>query len=297
MRNLTIRREKATPAKWAAMKIYIEDPLAQEMTIQGVSCRKLGELKNGQMKTFPIDEKSWRIFVIADRLSKDYSCGVCQLPEGSEDVYLVGSNELNPASGNAFVFHHASAGTTVQPRRKKGWIIGIAVLVVAVLIGVAVGRVAGDAIGKAIGSWLQEESGQPKTFSDSGLEITLTDAFSVAEMDPYTVCYDSPDAAVFALQEPFTLLEGLENWTLEEYGALVRENNGLAGEQLQYAGDLPYFTYEFTNEETNETYSYATFLYKTHDAFWLVQFVVLKEQAETLGPQILEWAESVRFPL
>ena len=63
MRNLTIRREKHFVASLATMKVYIEDPTANDLTINGVSCRKLGTLKNGEEKTFTIAEEAAKVFV------------------------------------------------------------------------------------------------------------------------------------------------------------------------------------------------------------------------------------------
>jgi len=71
MRNLTIKREKHFVASLAKAKFYIEDPNSDEIVINGVKCRKLGELKNGEEVTFQIDEKSAKLFVIVDKLSKN----------------------------------------------------------------------------------------------------------------------------------------------------------------------------------------------------------------------------------
>lgn len=53
MRNLTIKRAKSFVGCLAKMKIYIEDPAAGDTEIGGVSCRRLGELKNGEERPFP----------------------------------------------------------------------------------------------------------------------------------------------------------------------------------------------------------------------------------------------------
>ena len=50
MRNLTIVRRKSFVACLAKMKVYIEDPASNELVINKIPCRKLGELKNGEEK-------------------------------------------------------------------------------------------------------------------------------------------------------------------------------------------------------------------------------------------------------
>ena len=50
MRNLTIRRVKSFVASLAAMNVYIEDPMANDLVINGIPCRKLGWIKDGDLK-------------------------------------------------------------------------------------------------------------------------------------------------------------------------------------------------------------------------------------------------------
>jgi hypothetical protein len=78
--------------------------MASELVINNVPCRKLGELKNGEEKTFVIGENSAKVFVIADTLSRNYCNEYYQLPDGQDDILLSGKNNFNPASGNAFRF-------------------------------------------------------------------------------------------------------------------------------------------------------------------------------------------------
>ena len=56
MRNLTITRRKSFVGCAMKDQIYIRDALAQEIIIDGVPCRKLGDIKNGESKTFQIED-------------------------------------------------------------------------------------------------------------------------------------------------------------------------------------------------------------------------------------------------
>ena len=67
MRNLTIKREKTFVGSLGTLKIYIEDPNAGDTTINDTVCRKLGDLKNGEEKTFPVEDRAAKLFVIADQ--------------------------------------------------------------------------------------------------------------------------------------------------------------------------------------------------------------------------------------
>ena len=82
MRNLTIKRNKRFSACLAKFKIYVEDYENPDLAIGEVPCRKLGDIKNGEEKTFTVDNGSVKVFVIADLASKDYCNEFYQLPEG-----------------------------------------------------------------------------------------------------------------------------------------------------------------------------------------------------------------------
>ena len=138
MRNLTIKRAKSFVACLAKMKVYIEDSLSSELVINGVPCRKLGELKNGEEQTFQIGCESAKVFVIADKLSKNYCNEFYQIPAGEQDVALSGRNKFNPASGNAFRFDN-NDNQEVIASRKKGTAKGAVILIIAMVIGAVAG--------------------------------------------------------------------------------------------------------------------------------------------------------------
>lgn len=285
MRKLTIIREKRFVAKLGKMKIYIEDPVFGELRINGIPCRKIGELKNGEEKTFEIGENAAKIFVIADKISRNYSNEYYDLPAGTEDIVLTGRNEFNLATGNAFRFEGNEA---TAENRRRGTRIGVVVLCVSVFIGLLVGYLIGNA-------FFAKRQPNDAVFTAEGMSITLTDAFAKTEAAGLTVAYDSENVAVLALKEKFSLMEGFEDYTLDQYGALVLQSNGLDSDSMRTDNGLPHFAYDYTNPETNESFTYYSYIYKSNDAFWLIQFAVRLECVEQYKPQIPKWAESVRF--
>lgn len=287
MRNLTIKRQKSFVACLGKMKVYIEDPMANDLVIKGVYCRKLGELKNGEEKTFQIGDNAAKVFVVADALSKDFCNEFYPLPEGTEDIFLSGANKYNPINGNAFRFNGV-ADEEVKKNRKSGLWIGLAVLSIAMIIGIIIGLVGG------INSFMKLVS-KEKTFSDEGMSITLTEAFLVADYEGFTTCYDSTNVAVFVIKEDFTLMEELGDYTLVQYGELVTANNGLDASVLKTTNDLLYFERAYEAEDLEQTYMYYVFLYKAEDAFWIVEFATLIENVEYYLDDIFVWADSVEF--
>ena len=138
MRNLTIKRKKKFVACLGKLKVYIEDFQRNELIISGIPCRKLGDLKNGEEKTFEIGENAAKVFVIADTLSKDYCTEFYQLSEGQDDIVLTGENYFNPANGNAFRFDNNNSAE-VLAARKKGNKKGATVLIIAIIVGFVIG--------------------------------------------------------------------------------------------------------------------------------------------------------------
>lgn len=286
MRNLTIRRNKTFVASLIKMKIYIEDPMAEELTISGVSCRKLGELKNGEEKSFSISDQAARVFVIGDKLSRNAYNEFYPIPAGIEDVVLSGKNYFNPFSGNPFRFDGVT-DEAVLKNRKKVSKTGVIIMVAAILIGL---------VGGFLGGTRAVSTVKPQTFSEEGLSITLTNEFSDAGLGNYTASYGSSEVVVLTLKESFTLMEGLEDYTLAEYGELIIEANGMAGSvMLQERDGLPYFTYKYTNPETNDVFDYTIVLFKSDDAFWSVQFATPESKSEAYEQRIFQWAASVTF--
>ncbi len=137
MRQLTITRTKCFVACLAKMNVYIEDP-AGELEIGGVRCHKLGVLKNGATVTFAISEAPARVFVIADKISRNYCNDFYELPYGETDIYLTGKNEFNPANGNAFRFDNNMSPAAAE-NRARGTAKGVTVLVVSLIIGFCAG--------------------------------------------------------------------------------------------------------------------------------------------------------------
>ena len=282
MRNLTIKRNKTFVACAATMKVYIEDPDSTELTINGVTCRKLGTLKNGEEKTFPISEQALKVFVIADKLSRNHCSEVMQLPAGTENISLSGKNHFNPTGGNPFYFDGVTDRVTLDNRKhtkKSGTIIMVAALIVGLLLGIVINAL---------------EPTAPKTFTTAGMEITLTDDFRESKLEGFTMCYGSKDMAVYTIKEVFSLVEGFGDYTVEEYCQQLLQANELDGKvQIQNHDGLLFFECSAPGDKGTEYH--MSFFFKASDAFWSIQFAVLEEDAAQLRDTILDYAKSVTF--
>ena len=287
MRNLTVKRIKSFVGCLVKIKIYIEDPTSNEILINNTPCRKIGDLKNGEEKTFQIDDQEAKVFVIADKLSKNYCNEYYQLPNGQEDIFLSGKNRFNPASGNAFRFDNNESEEIVA-NRKRGTRKGLLILIIAAIVGAAAGYWITSGL-------LLNKTPDPKTFSSNGMTITLTDEFTETDVENYTIAYASKNIAIYGLKEAFVLADGFEDYTLEQYANLVIQANNLGSAEIKTTDGLAHFEYEFTNPETKDVYKYFSYVYKSNDSFWLIQFAALNKNADEYAQQITEWAKSVEF--
>ena len=130
----------------------------------------------------------------------------------------------------------------------------------------------------------------------SGMEIQLPTEFQALEGTGYTVCYEASTAAVFALRESFDLAEGVADLTLAEYADLVRvANASKSPSEVKEEEGLMLIEYTFFVESQNEDYVYLTTMFKTSDAFWMIQFACRAENYETYRPHFIKWAKSVTF--
>ncbi len=287
MRTLTITREKTFVACLGKMKIYIEDPSSAEIIINNVPCRKIGTLKNGETASFEISNEAMKIFVIADKLSTNFCSELYELPEGEEDISLSGKNKFNPATGNAFRFN-ANPSTEAVGNRKRGSKIGIFVLIAAIILSALASYTLTNIL-------LDKNNSKSKNFSKGGMTITLTNEFEETNIENFTASYISDDVIILALKEEFVLAEGLDALSLNDYAETIIEFNAIDSSKIKKDDDLTYFEYVFKNTETNQTFKYYSYVFKTHDAFWLIQFATFEDTHQKYEVQIKEWAKSIEF--
>lgn len=285
MRQLTVRRRKVFNAFAAKARVYIEDPYHPEITIEGTPCRKLGDLKNGGELSVLIGDESVRLFVIADKLTKSYSGDYYQIPEGSDDIVLTGQYQMTPG-GNLFRFDDNDT-PGIQTHRKKRTVVATILLVAALIIGLCAGRLIS-------GGLFRNRAPKPEDFTLNGMTITLTKDFTEDNVMGFTSSYRSKDVYALALREAFLEAEGLKELSLEEYRDLLMEVNELADARADTFDGIPGFEYDYEDEDGN-AYHDRTFVYRTDDSFWMIQFITFREAFSKYEATVNGWAKSVRF--
>lgn len=134
-----------------------------------------------------------------------------------------------------------------------------------------------------------------EVFTKDGFSITLTSEYREREFENYFVGYDSKNVLVTVIKEPFSALEGFEDYTLAQYADLMKQNctkDNVTPSEITEADGVTYFEYSFFNKE-GTSYKYFTAMYKGDDAFWTVQFATTLSEYEGFKVQMLEFAKSV----
>ena len=282
MRNITITRRKSFVGCAMKDQVYIRDEQAPELTIDGVPCRKIGDLKNKETKAFQLDDGEQQIFLITDKLSKDYCYGTVTVPAGQEDVALSGTHKYDFA-GNAFRFDGVQPTPAQQAKSsknlRKGRVIMIGAIVLGLLAGILLSR----------GCSFTARVLQQKTFTTGDFQITLNDSFKSDKAEDFYAFYQSKSVMVFSLREGKSLFDDI---TLAEYGELVLKANNRTGVSLNREDGLLWFEYTATPE--NQEIYYMAFCYESDDAFWLVTFATPSTNRKQAKDNFFQWAETVK---
>lgn len=286
MRKLTITRRKTFVGCAGKMKVYIEDK-AGDTIIGEEAYRKLGELTNGATETYEITSSSAKVYVIADRISKDWCNDCYQLDEGCQDVNLSGINCFNPLIGNPFRFD-GNDSDDVKAMRKVGLKKGILFTLAALVLGIIIGYLGMSAL---LGGFGAEE----KNFSVGEMTITLDDSFQHLYVAGHSGVFSSKKADVIVDRDGFSSNDiYFSTLSAKEYANAVINTNGFTDSSVITDGSLCYFI--FSNEGSDGVvYRYYAYTFKSEKAFWLVQFAVSEKNANRLESDIAAWAGSISF--
>ena len=129
-----------------------------------------------------------------------------------------------------------------------------------------------------------------KTFSKSGMSITLTEDFVEKDRISFTSTYESDDIIVTTTKEDMShfILTGLD---LDGYTKEVIKVNKLTV-LPQHKDGLTYFEYE--KEASGKEFHYYAFTFEGEDAYWLIQFACEQKNHEKLEETIFKYAKSVK---
>jgi len=278
MRNLTITRRKSFVACLAKDQVYVRDVQAAELVIDGVPCRKLGEIKNGETKVFQIGEEEQQIFLIADKLSKNYCNATVTVPAGQEDVEFSGMHQAVFGS-NPFRFDNVMLTQEQQVKQKKNARKGIVIMIAAIVLGVLIGNLVPSNLFKPAA----------EDFVKEDFRITLTEDFEATPQEDFFAFYQSKTAMVFVVREDKAIFGDI---TLSEYVELVQQANSRT--DLQPNQSEQYIWFDYTDTPDGQEIYYMVACYESNDAFWVVNFATPAGNRGKYEDVFQGWAESIK---
>lgn len=141
-----------------------------------------------------------------------------------------------------------------------------------------------------------KETDNTKQYSDNGFSITLPSDFYKKDLASVTVYYESKYAIVTALKESFDTLEAADlnsKSTLEDYAKAVVANNKQDDVKLEMSEDGKFIYFIYEKEVSGKDFYYTAAVYKSEDAFWLVNFACEDKNKETYSEKFIDWAKTV----
>ena len=104
--------------------------------------------------------------------------------------------------------------------------------------------------------------------------------------------YGFNDIAVVGIRETKESLAFYDaDLTLEEYGALVMQGNGLDGDMELKEG---LYTFEYEASNAGQTFTYLGAVFEGEEAFWIVQAYCLSDEYEQHQADMMKWLKSVK---
>ncbi len=141
MRKLTITRKGSIVGCLHKLNVYLADYENGDLDICDISCRKIGEIKNDESITFDIDNNVGRVFVIADKATRNLCNDSVHIMAGDTNVELSGKCKFNPFRLNAFTFEGTPDEMAKRYRgnaNRNGSLLWAGIAIVAAFAAIAV---------------------------------------------------------------------------------------------------------------------------------------------------------------
>ncbi len=283
MRKVYLTRDKSFVGFLGKLNVYIEDHDNSELTISGIPCKKVCQVKNGETVSFDIGDEAVKVIVIADRLSKDLCNDYYQVPAGIGDVEIGGKCTYNPGAGNPFRFHGVTDEDALANRKRSGR-KGIITTVIAIAIGIVIGLVL------SMDTWLVKD----KQFVADEFEITLTTEFA-EDYDDSVYYFGSRDCSVAVYSYHYNEYAQITSMTEREFLNLHKDNGSfsISAEMKEESGLM--VVEERAESSQGDIRSYLTVFIKAEDAFFLFEFGCETDKYPEYRAQFIEWAKTIKI--
>lgn len=284
MRRVYLTREKCIASCFSKMLVYVEDQTRGEVELDGIPCRLIGKLTNGETIDFAISEDSRNIFVICENnMMKNYCGDKILLSAGDTDVELSGRNIYNFALGHPFRFNSVTDGESLESRKRENR-KGIALTVAAVIIGLVFGFIVSA----------DNLFSKPKNFISDTFEITLTTNFSDKYEDG-VYYFGSKDSSVAVYEYGYADHVTIEAMNADEFLEVLKSSGHFASDARIVSESSLFFVEDRAESNSGEIRSYMTVFVKGEESFFLFEFGCEVEDYSKLRIDFIEWASTIKI--
>jgi hypothetical protein len=135
-----------------------------------------------------------------------------------------------------------------------------------------------------------------KTFEGAGVQITLTNEFSVEETVLVPFYLISKNHIFMANRESKTVLKTHGVNTLQQYVDLVLSNAGkvAATQEAETSDKTPYIFAYYNSSVNGQNFGYMLMVFEGERYFYTMNFGCLAHHLETYKDQYIKWASTIK---
>lgn len=284
MRNLIIKRRSSPFGQDAVLHIYAT-PANGDVSGDEILWYDLGSVSDGQTVVIPISDEPIKIYIADDLSAQMQRCEYCQIPAGNNDLFISGKRVSATAGSNPFHFDENTDNPASRCRT-----IGIIVAVI-LLVGALI---AFPFVMKLFSKSDAPVSYESKVFSKDGIQITLTEEYQeLDDTEGFEAGFITENASIRIKKEPYNNNSSISTFEFAQYYISI-----VLGENRMPYQEHGLILYEYTevNPYDGRSYAYLMVFEKGPDAFWIVEFSTLEENADAMRERFLDYAKSICFP-
>ena len=260
--------------------VYINSPDGEVM-FDGIGCKKVGTLGFRSQLTFNAPSDAVEIFLAFENGSDAPELVKYQIPEGQSDVEMNVSGKSITDIGFSNYERRSNIFSRMDGGKRVLLIIAAVVVFIILIHGLS-----------HTNNFLRSISKIPEAFETDDMSITLSRAFVKVRQEDFYAFYMTRSCSVVITKESFEDIPELKNVDFDEYCEMCIKANPAVTPALVNREGLTYFVFE---QQWEELYKYHVYVYRTDDAYWLVQFSTKAADYNYWSDCYNEWAKSVEF--
>lgn len=257
-----------------------------EYIIDGIECKKVRPLLCFSQMTFDVGVDDKEFLLVTESDKENLGIFKCLIPDEADSLIRVSAKETDHKIEVSFDLLDRNRGEAKAANRKGRVLIVVLAIIICNIVAICFAFF-GDYIHS-----LASISKKPHTFYTEDFTITLNSSFTIDEDDCFDMIYVTKFCYVGFSEYDYESYPEIADVSAEDYCDMLVKINPIAEYDIVKDGDLIYVEFE---EKLETKYTYRIYVYKTDEAFWLVQFSSPTKKHDVWSANYDEWAKSVKF--